>query len=250
MAVGRTVTLPADHRDALLATLLGATPAEASAPGPVRITPLVARGTVLGMVVYLRRNDREAFDYEDATLGDELAARAAVAIDNARLYLREHQTLLARQQALQQANATRRRLALVNEASTRIGTTLDLQRTALELAQVATQGLADAVVVEVLEELVHGNGTEGADPAAARAGPPTAPPTCADSPSTPSRARAWNRSPRSAACTASTPPPPSPGAWPIAVPCWCPISTTARCIGSTRSPSGSTRSGGTGCTPS
>ncbi|MEZ0070199.1 PAS domain S-box-containing protein [Streptacidiphilus sp. MAP12-20] len=175
MATGRTVTLPADHRDALLATLLDASaptgPDERAAPGPVRITPLVARGTVLGMVVYLRRSDREAFEYEDATLGDELAARAAVAIDNARLYLREHQTLLARQQALQQANATRERLALVNEASARIGTTLDLQRTALELAEVATQGLADAVVVEVLEELVHGNAPEGTDPAAAPRGP-------------------------------------------------------------------------------
>ncbi|SEM44766.1 SpoIIE family protein phosphatase [Streptacidiphilus jiangxiensis] len=165
MATGRTVTLPAggqanEQADALLTGLLGAAPGTGESgtggTGPVRITPLVARGTVLGMVVYLRRGDREAFEQEDVTLGDELASRAAIAIDNARLYLREHQTLLARQLALKEANAARTRLALVNEASARIGTTLDLQRTAQELAEVASPGLADSVVVEVLEDIAHG----------------------------------------------------------------------------------------------
>ncbi|WP_236653399.1 SpoIIE family protein phosphatase [Streptacidiphilus melanogenes] len=165
MGTGRTVTLPAEQANGLLATLLGATrggdahtrdrAGDAGLAGPVRITPLVARGTVLGMVVYLRRQGREAFEDEDVTLGDELASRAAVAIDNARLYLREHQTLLARQTALQEANANRRRLALVNEASARIGTTLDVQRTAQELAEVASGGLADSVVVEILEDIAQ-----------------------------------------------------------------------------------------------
>ncbi|MFJ4188684.1 SpoIIE family protein phosphatase [Kitasatospora sp. NPDC089509] len=125
-------------------------------PRSVRITPLVARGTTLGMVVYSRRGERESFAAADITLGDELASRAAVAIDNARLYLRQHQTVLARQQALREAKAAQERLALVNAASARIGTTLDLDRTAHELAEVATPRLADTVVVEVLEELVRG----------------------------------------------------------------------------------------------
>ncbi|MFF2040384.1 SpoIIE family protein phosphatase [Kitasatospora sp. NPDC058170] len=125
-------------------------------PRSVRITPLVARGTTLGMVVYSRRGERESFVAADITLGDELASRAAVAIDNARLYLRQHQTVLARQQALREAKAAQERLALVNVASTRIGTTLDLAQTALELAQVATPRLADTVVVEVLDDLVRG----------------------------------------------------------------------------------------------
>ncbi|WP_195910979.1 SpoIIE family protein phosphatase [Streptomyces kaniharaensis] len=125
-------------------------------PRSVRITPLVARGTTLGMIVYSRRGARESFAEADITLGDELASRAAVAIDNARLYLRQHQTVLARQQALREAKAAQERLALVNVASTRIGTTLDLAQTAQELAEVATPRLADTVVVEVLEDLVHG----------------------------------------------------------------------------------------------
>ena len=163
MATGRTVVVPS--QDLLpLGSGLSADRVNAyqgAHSRAVRITPLVARGTVLGMVVYSRRGDREAFEQEDITLGDEMASRAAVAIDNARLYLREHETVVARQQALREANAARERLALVNEASARIGTTLDLAQTAMELAEVATPGLADAVVVEVLDALVSGGEAPG-----------------------------------------------------------------------------------------
>ncbi|MBD0688926.1 SpoIIE family protein phosphatase [Streptomyces sp. CBMA123] len=158
LITGRTVVVPSWDLSPLADTLsesrrrafLG------DRPRSVRITPLVARGTTLGMVVYSRRGERESFAEADITLGDELASRAAVAIDNARLYLRQHQTVLARQQALREAKAAQERLALVNAASARIGTTLDLDRTAHELAEVATPRLADTVVVEVLEELVRG----------------------------------------------------------------------------------------------
>ncbi|MEV8094450.1 SpoIIE family protein phosphatase [Kitasatospora sp. NPDC085879] len=125
-------------------------------PRPVRVAPLVARGTVLGMVVYSRSPDREGFGPEDSTLGDELASRAAVAIDNARLYLHQQQTAQAREQALTEARAAQERLALVNAASARIGTTLDLTQTARELAETASPRLADTVVVEVLDALVRG----------------------------------------------------------------------------------------------
>ncbi|KJY32315.1 hypothetical protein VR45_22900, partial [Streptomyces sp. NRRL S-495] len=70
--------------------------------------------------------------------------------------LRQHQIVLARQQALREAKAAQERLALVNVASARIGTTLDLAQTAEELAAVATPRLADTVVVEVLDDLVRG----------------------------------------------------------------------------------------------
>ncbi|WP_374984364.1 SpoIIE family protein phosphatase [Streptomyces fradiae] len=50
----------------------------------------------------------------------------------------------------------RRRLALLNDASERIGTTLDVTRTAQELARVAVPGLADCVAVDLLEPVVGG----------------------------------------------------------------------------------------------
>ncbi|MXM63884.1 SpoIIE family protein phosphatase [Streptomyces sp. HUCO-GS316] len=50
----------------------------------------------------------------------------------------------------------RRRLALLNEAGARIGTTLDVARTARELAEVAAPDLADCVSVDLLEPVMHG----------------------------------------------------------------------------------------------
>ncbi|MEV6166914.1 SpoIIE family protein phosphatase [Streptomyces sp. NPDC051954] len=55
-----------------------------------------------------------------------------------------------------EAEAARRRLALIADASTRIGTTLDLDRTASELADVAVPELADVAAVDLLEAVVEG----------------------------------------------------------------------------------------------
>ncbi|MFD9101618.1 SpoIIE family protein phosphatase [Streptomyces virginiae] len=53
----------------------------------------------------------------------------------------------------------RRRLALLNRASARIGTTLDLGQTTRELADVAVPDLADAVSVDLLEPVARGEET-------------------------------------------------------------------------------------------
>ena len=50
----------------------------------------------------------------------------------------------------------RRRLSVLNEAGLRIGTTLDLTRTADELAEVCTDHLADFVVVDLLDSVLQG----------------------------------------------------------------------------------------------
>ncbi len=49
-------------------------------------TPLIARGGVLGALCLTRARNPEPFDEDDLTLAGELADRAAVCIDNARLY--------------------------------------------------------------------------------------------------------------------------------------------------------------------
>jgi GAF domain-containing protein len=53
------------------------------------VLPLVARGTVLGCLTLLRGADRPPFDEVDASYLRELAARAALSVDNARLHRRE-----------------------------------------------------------------------------------------------------------------------------------------------------------------
>ncbi|MFH0518028.1 SpoIIE family protein phosphatase [Streptomyces sp. M41] len=68
--------------------------------GAARLIPLVARGTVLGAVVVTRTRDREPFDDQDILLIDELVARAALNIDNARMYSRERDAALTLQRSL------------------------------------------------------------------------------------------------------------------------------------------------------
>ncbi|MPY35613.1 SpoIIE family protein phosphatase [Streptomyces adustus] len=55
-----------------------------------------------------------------------------------------------------EAEAARRRLALIADATTRIGTTLELDRTARELADVAVPELADIAAVDLLEAVMEG----------------------------------------------------------------------------------------------
>ncbi|MFD3875277.1 SpoIIE family protein phosphatase [Streptomyces sp. NPDC058623] len=59
--------------------------------GSARMVPLVARGTVLGAVAVTRVREREPFDEQDGVLIDELVARAALNIDNARMYTTQRQ---------------------------------------------------------------------------------------------------------------------------------------------------------------
>ncbi|RSS50033.1 GAF domain-containing protein [Streptomyces sp. WAC07061] len=63
--------------------------------------PLQARGVVLGMANFWRAADTpEAFDEEDLSFAEELGTRAAVSIDNARRFTREHATAVALQRSL------------------------------------------------------------------------------------------------------------------------------------------------------
>ncbi len=50
------------------------------------VVPLIARGRALGTVSLLRMLDARAFDEDDLVLAEELARRAALAVDNARLF--------------------------------------------------------------------------------------------------------------------------------------------------------------------
>ncbi|WP_308401098.1 SpoIIE family protein phosphatase [Streptomyces sp. AC512_CC834] len=62
--------------------------------------PMVAHDTVVGLVQFARTKGSEPFGDRDRALAVELAARAAVCIDNARLYRREHERALILQRSL------------------------------------------------------------------------------------------------------------------------------------------------------
>jgi PAS domain S-box-containing protein len=64
------------------------------------VVPMVARDTVLGLVQFSRAKGSEPFTERDRMLAEELAARAAIFLDNARLYRREHERALILQRSL------------------------------------------------------------------------------------------------------------------------------------------------------
>ncbi|MEG3626792.1 SpoIIE family protein phosphatase [Streptomyces poriticola] len=62
--------------------------------------PLIARGTLLGVVHCMRHRTPDVFDTDDILLAREITTRAALAVDNARRYARERRTSLALQHSL------------------------------------------------------------------------------------------------------------------------------------------------------
>ncbi|MGW2616847.1 SpoIIE family protein phosphatase [Streptomyces sp. NPDC001500] len=66
----------------------------------VMMVPLRARGVTLGVMHLLRHRTADAFGEDDLVLAEEIAARAAVSIDNARRYTRERRTALTLQRSL------------------------------------------------------------------------------------------------------------------------------------------------------
>ncbi|WP_328945932.1 SpoIIE family protein phosphatase [Streptomyces sp. NBC_00250] len=68
--------------------------------GSARLVPMVARGKVLGSVTVTRLRTREPFDAQDCVLIDEVVARAALNIDNARLYTTQRDAAITLQRSL------------------------------------------------------------------------------------------------------------------------------------------------------
>ncbi|WP_455354129.1 SpoIIE family protein phosphatase [Streptomyces sp. SYSU K217416] len=64
------------------------------------VVPLRARGVVLGVVSFWRQEKPAPFEEADLALAEELVGRAAVCIDNARRYTREHTMALTLQRSL------------------------------------------------------------------------------------------------------------------------------------------------------
>lgn len=69
-------------------------------PGSVVMAPLIARGHCLGLVTFLRSAERDPLGGDDLKVAEELAARTALSLDNARLYDEERRVAVALQQRM------------------------------------------------------------------------------------------------------------------------------------------------------
>ncbi|MER6437026.1 SpoIIE family protein phosphatase [Streptomyces sp. NPDC001185] len=66
----------------------------------VMMVPIKARGVVLGIAVFVRTDNPAPFEQDDLVLAEELVDRAALSLDNAHRYTREHIAALALQRNL------------------------------------------------------------------------------------------------------------------------------------------------------
>ncbi|MEU6605428.1 SpoIIE family protein phosphatase [Streptomyces shenzhenensis] len=154
--------------DALRTARPQAVPAEEG--GLVQSTlavPMVAHDTVVGLAQFARTKGSEPFGDRDRDLAVELAARAAVSIDNARLYRREHERALILQRSLLppgDPEASGLDIAcryLPGNAATEVGgdwfdvIELPGHRTALVVGDVMGRGLRAAVAMGELRTAVR-----------------------------------------------------------------------------------------------
>ncbi|MET9087490.1 SpoIIE family protein phosphatase [Streptomyces sp. NPDC004237] len=129
--------------------------------------PMVAHDTIVGLAQFARTKGSEPFGDRDRDLAVELAARAAVCIDNARLYRREHERALILQRSLLppgDPEASGLDIAcryLPGNAATEVGgdwfdvIELPGHRTALVVGDVMGRGLRAAVAMGELRTAVR-----------------------------------------------------------------------------------------------
>jgi PAS domain S-box-containing protein len=76
--------------DALFASDAARQAAERLGAGSMLAVPMVARRQTRGAILLARRDTERPFDQEDVDLAEDLARRAALAMDNVRLYQQQH----------------------------------------------------------------------------------------------------------------------------------------------------------------
>jgi PAS domain S-box-containing protein len=100
--------------------------------------PMVARGHTLGTITLAIADSGRRYGQAELALGEDLASRAAIALDNARLY--------------HDAEAARRRLAFLAQASELLSSSLEYESRLKNLADLAVPYLADWCIIDMVQE--------------------------------------------------------------------------------------------------
>jgi PAS domain S-box-containing protein len=107
--------------------------------------PMLVRDTVVGVITLVAAESGRRFDELDVALGEELASRAATAVDNARLYQ-------AAEENAETLRASEQRLTFLAEASAVLASSLDVDDTLTGVAYLAVPRLADWCAIDLAED--------------------------------------------------------------------------------------------------
>ncbi|WP_328404171.1 SpoIIE family protein phosphatase [Streptomyces sp. NBC_00390] len=127
------------------------------------VVPLTARGVMLGIASFYRTRTTDPFEEDDLALATELAARAAVCIDNARQYTREHSAALTLQRSLLPQRVPAQNAVEVawrHEPSSNVGDWFDViplsgARVALVVGQLVGQSMQAAAEMGRLRSAIN-----------------------------------------------------------------------------------------------
>ena len=134
--------------------------------------PLSARGRVLGAMGFATRSPGRRYRPDDLRFAEGIAARAAMAIENAQLYGDTIEAERAKEESLRNeriaravAEAAERRAAFLAEASVILDASLNTDETLQAIARLTTPELADLCVIDLLEPdgSIRGVGVAAAD---------------------------------------------------------------------------------------
>jgi signal transduction histidine kinase len=82
------------------------------------VTPLIARGRTLGAMTFVSAESGRCYDQNDLALAEELARRAALAVDNARLFQAEQEARREAERAAERIGSLQAVTAALSEAVT------------------------------------------------------------------------------------------------------------------------------------
>src|SRR5215211_1602586 len=101
-------------------------------------TPLVARGEMLGAITFAWSRSERRYTTSELALIEAIASRAALAVDNARLYRRER--------------TAGERLSFLAEASSELAASLDYETTLENVAKLVVPRFADWCAIDILDD--------------------------------------------------------------------------------------------------
>ncbi len=114
-------------------------------PRSAIVVPLEARGRVLGAITLVTDESGRDYDEDDLELARNLAARAALAVDNARLFAEA-------ERARFEAERAARRLKVLADATDAMASALDDDAALTALAEVAVEDMADYCVTYAYDD--------------------------------------------------------------------------------------------------